>query len=102
MKFHAIWMSDLTPAVELKYSCKVAIVFTSILLSWVLYYSTLYLKILAFSWSGVPLGDEGSLCRVCECKVVYNNDQLKWAQPLKLTSTGKWVLLCFRFVETKL
>jgi hypothetical protein len=48
MKFHVIWMSNLA-LVELKYSCKVAIVLASILLNWVLYFSTLYLKILVFS-----------------------------------------------------
>jgi hypothetical protein len=49
MKFHAIWMSDLAHVVELKYSCKVAIVLASILLSWILCCSTLYLKILMSS-----------------------------------------------------
>jgi len=49
MKFHAIWISDLALVVELKYSCKLTIVLASILLSWVLYCSTLYLKILMFS-----------------------------------------------------
>jgi hypothetical protein len=48
MKFHVIWMLDLVVVVELKYSCKVAIVLASILLSWVLCSSTLYLKIPVF------------------------------------------------------
>jgi hypothetical protein len=46
MKFHVVWMLDLTLVVELKYSCKIIIVLASILLSWVLCCSTLYLKIL--------------------------------------------------------
>jgi len=48
MKFHAIWMSNLAPIIELKYSCKVVIVLTSILLSWVLCCLTLYMKIQCF------------------------------------------------------
>jgi hypothetical protein len=44
MKFHVIRMSDLTLVLELKYSWKV-----TILISWVLYCSTLYLKILVSS-----------------------------------------------------